>query len=742
MVLRLPGAFSTLPRDSEPPSGNAGVGPRRAMKDMNAAPGSGESKSAESRAQLAASREDIDRADRALVTALADRLRAVRRIGEIKAAGGASLVDPGREAVVEGAWTELAGEAGLDVHAAGRVLGEVLEWSRREQEPSAAVGGHARVAYQGAPGANSDLVARRLMGLRRRSCAPIGYRSFDAVVAALSRGEVDYALLPVENSLLGNIEASTALLSEGQLVIVDEEKWAVKHALAVLPGAGLAEVQRVISHPVALRQCRRTLSEELSLGTEEVWDTAGAAQMVALGGDPTRAAVCPADAARAHGLEVVRDDVSDHPDNWTRFLLLAREAEPTPKGIPCRTTVRFIADHAAGSLARCLGAFESMGVNLTRLASHVLPQRPGQYGFIADLEGHIDDPSVAEALGRVRAASRQLSVLGSYPDRMGERGPVKAPGAVDDLGAVDDSGAPGAPLASGAPAQTPAALPVPAEPRRPKGTKGLSLVEGSAGGETPERMIAGVGIGPDRFLMIAGPCAVESEAQIEGAADMVHGVGASMLRGGAFKPRTSTYSFQGLGLPGLDLLKAAGSRRGLPVVTEVLTGGDVESIARTADVLQIGARNMQNFELLRTVGMSDRPVLLKRGMSATVEEWLHAAEYILAAGNQQVILCERGIRTFETSTRATLDIASVAVVKERTHLPVIVDPSHAAGRRELVVPLALAAAAAGADGLIVECHPDRENAQCDKAQALTHDDMRALMTGLQPILDAQGRRLA
>jgi 3-deoxy-7-phosphoheptulonate synthase len=214
-----------------------------------------------------------------------------------------------------------------------------------------------------------------------------------------------------------------------------------------------------------------------------------------------------------------------------------------------------------------------------------------------------------------------------------------------------------------------------------------------------------------------------------------------MLRGGAFKPRTSPYAFQGLGFPGLDLLVEAGRAYELPVVTEVLHPEDVERIAAAADMLQIGARNMQNFALLKEVGRARRPVLLKRGMSATIEELLLAAEYVMSGGNHRVVLCERGIRTFETSTRNTLDISAVPVLKRRTHLPVIVDPSHAAGVRELVIPLALAAAAAGAVGLLVEAHPNPAEALCDKEQALTGDDLATLTASLRPILEAQGRTL-
>ena len=214
-----------------------------------------------------------------------------------------------------------------------------------------------------------------------------------------------------------------------------------------------------------------------------------------------------------------------------------------------------------------------------------------------------------------------------------------------------------------------------------------------------------------------------------------------MMRGVEFKPRTSPYAFQGLGFPGLDLLVEAGRAYELPVVTEVLHPEDVERVAAAADMLQIGARNMQNFALLKEVGRARRPVLLKRGMSATIEELLLAAEYVMSGGNHRVVVCERGIRTFETTTRNTLDISAVPVLKRRTHLPVIVDPSHAAGLRELVIPLALAAAAAGADGLLIEAHPNPAEALCDKDQALTDDDLTQLTASLRPILEAQGRHL-
>jgi 3-deoxy-7-phosphoheptulonate synthase len=237
-------------------------------------------------------------------------------------------------------------------------------------------------------------------------------------------------------------------------------------------------------------------------------------------------------------------------------------------------------------------------------------------------------------------------------------------------------------------------------------------------------------IGGDGFVVVAGPCSVESADMIEKTARYVREKGAHLLRGGVFKPRTGPYAFQGLGLEGLDMLAAAGKAAGLPIVTEVMAPEQVHAVAEKSDMLQIGARNMQNFALLNAVGKVDRPVLLKRGMSSTIEEWLAAAEYILAQGNGQVVLCERGIRTFESATRNTLDLSAVVVLRERTHLPIIVDPSHGTGRRAYVAPMAWAARACGAHGVSIEVHPDPDKALSDGDQSLTYGEFASLMDGL------------
>ena len=260
----------------------------------------------------------------------------------------------------------------------------------------------------------------------------------------------------------------------------------------------------------------------------------------------------------------------------------------------------------------------------------------------------------------------------------------------------------------------------------------------------PERTVVsmdGFRIGGDEVIVMAGPCSAETEEQVEAAAAAVAKAGAKMLRGGAFKPRSSPYSFQGLGEAGLRMMRDACDRHALKLVTEVMDAGQIDLIARYADMLQVGARNMQNFSLLRELGRTRTPILLKRGISATIEEWLLSSEYVLSGGNTDVVLCERGIRTFERYTRNTLDISAIPVIHKLSHLPIVADPSHGTGLRDKVAPMARAAVAAGADGLIIEVHPDPDHARSDGAQSMFPDQFNRLMAELRIIAPAIGRSI-
>ncbi|HEU5169184.1 MAG TPA: 3-deoxy-7-phosphoheptulonate synthase [Gemmatimonadales bacterium] len=568
-----------------------------------------------------------------------------------------------------------------------------------------------RVAIQGAVGSFSEAAARR----RWRELEPVPCREVQDVVAAVREGRADAGILPIENSLIGSVTTTYDLLHEafgdGELRLTHEILLPVHHTLMGLPGADLAQVRRVLSHPVALGQCRIWLGKHLpDAELVSAWDTAGSAEIVAREANPAWAAIAARHAADAHGLVPLAERIEDDPTNQTRFLAFSRAAAPLPQnpGVPFKTSIIACVDHKPGMLALTLQAFGARGVNMTALQSRPERSKPWTYRFYVDVAGAATDPRVAEALEEVEALAVQVIVLGSYeawPDgALRFATPVPTPahhGKKPDVPLVDRR-------------------------RNPEGTV-VRVGHLDFGGPQP--------------VLIGGPCSVESEAMILETAQVVAQAGGDMLRGGAYKPRTSPYDFQGLGVKGLRYLAQARERTGLPVVTEVLSWEEVPVVAHFADMLQIGARNMQNFSLLRAASRSGKPILLKRGAGATVEEWLMAAEYVLAEGNPHVVLCERGIRTFERATRHTLDLNAVALVRERTHLPVVVDPSHAAGIASLVAPLSVAALAAGACGLIVEVHPDPAKALSDGYQSLNPEQFGALARQVHPGSAGRAARL-
>jgi 3-deoxy-7-phosphoheptulonate synthase len=554
-----------------------------------------------------------------------------------------------------------------------------------------------RVAIQGTHGSFSDAAAR----WRWPDASVVPCREVKQVVSSVRDGLAEAGCLAIENSLFGSVTATYDLLHEafgdGTLHLTDEILLPVYHSLLGIPGTSLFSIRRVLSHPVALGQCRIWLEAHLpqaELVSE--WDTAGSAEIVAREGRPDQAAVAPLGAGGAYGLEALAERIEDDPSNQTRFLTFTREpvASPSDDGnVRRKTSLLLWLPHKPGMLAAALQAFASRGVNLTSLQSRPERTTPWTYRFYVDVEGAADDARLSEAIEAVEALVTKVVVLGSYREWSDGTAPSRPP--------------------TPPPAHRRPKPDVPLYDRRqnPQGTR-ITVRNVEIGGETP--------------VLIAGPCSVEGEEMLLETAVSVAAAGANMLRGGAYKPRTSPYEFQGLGVRGLKFLEEAREKTGLPIVTEVLSWEEVPVVAKYADVLQIGARNMQNFALLRAAGRAGKPVMLKRGGGATLEEWLSAAEYILADGNEQVILCERGIRTFERATRHTLDLNGVALARERTHLPILVDPSHAAGIRSIVAPLALAGLAAGAHGILVEVHPRPETALSDGAQSLDLPGFAAL----------------
>jgi chorismate mutase / prephenate dehydratase len=659
-------------------------------------------------------RNHIDELDRRLIEALAERQRIVTKIAELKADPTLPLQDAERERDLLSRVSALASAQGLDSYFVESLYRRILEHSVRFQaarQDSKRRGAGLVVAYQGVEGSYSHTAARSHFAATEAEVQYHGYRSFAAALEAVIGGEADVAFLPIENSLIGSITETYDLLSQTNLHLIGEEVHRVEHCLVALKPVPLGLIRRIGSHSQALAQCSNFLRTLQDCRIEIESDTASAAMLVAESGDLSRAAIASEEAATRYGLHVIKRNIANQKENYTRFVAVAREAKPADSRLPHKTSLLLTTAHEKGALARCLNALAQHGVNLTKLESRPSLERPWQYLFYLDHEGGLHEPHVDLALRELAKHAEALRILGTYP-RSGSlslaqnqqmSAPISEPIAEASTANI---------VAPSSAAKEPSAYRLASRAHRSADTV-IEIGPIRVGGDAP-------------FLMIAGPCSVESREQITACARAVRDAGGGLLRGGCFKPRTSRYDFQGLGFDGLTLLHEAAQAYGLRIVTEVLHSADVDAVAREADVLQIGARNMQNFALLKAVGKTRLPVLLKRGLMASIDEWLAAAEYIMAEGNGRVILCERGIRTFETATRNTLDLSAVPVLRERTHLPVIVDPSHAAGRREWVAPLARAARAVGAHGVMIEIHPEPDHAMSDGPQSLDFEQFRTL----------------
>ena len=582
-------------------------------------------------------------------------------------------------------------------------------------DPSAPVAAKLTMtaAFEGIEGSYSHAVLASYGARRGVDFTPLGCPSYRATVHAVLSGRAEVGLLPVDNAIAGTIREGYDVLAEYELDPLAEIALTMEHRLLGIPGATLADIRVIDSHPVVLAECGRFLAALNDVRCVPVTDTGVAARDVAAAGDRTRAAIASSDAATRYGLSELATTIADHPGNYTRFILFrapsargaAAEFEPTSDYANRKTSMVFAVADVPGALGRALTIFGDHGLNVSKLDSKSRLGAEHEYTFYADIDGDIRDERFAGALAALREVTATMHIIGSYDA-------ASAPPRVRTVPAVDINERP----------------PIPAPKKTP-----FPKVSRSDERTVARVQIGNVTIGDGHFVVVGGPCSVESREQILSTAEAVVARGAVMLRGGAFKPRTSPYAFQGLGWEGLDMLAEGGRSVGVPIVTEVMSIDQVERMAQVADMLQIGARNMQNFDLLKAVGKTDRPVLLKRGMAASIDDLIAAAEYIMSEGNPNVVLCERGIRTFETATRNTLDLSAIPVLRERTHLPVMVDPSHGVGVRRWILPLCRAAKAVGAHGLLVEVHPNPAEARCDADQALTFNDFGRMMEELARI---------
>ncbi len=554
-----------------------------------------------------------------------------------------------------------------------------------------------KIGFQGEKGAYSERAIKYLY--KEREIENVAFRTSYAVVDALKKNLIDYGLLPIDNTIVGNISHTYDLLVENKLTILKEVIIPINHSLIVYPDVTKEEIKKIFSHPAAISQCEVFLRGYPNAEIIPTYDTAGSAKLISDNKLQDTAAIASVEAAEYYGLNTLAQKIEDYPHNQTRFVLITNEDVQLESDTiaPWKVTAVFNTLDQPGMLFKCLGVFEKHNLNMTMLTSRPHKTEPWKFNFFVDLDGHAHDKHISRAFEEIKSMVGFLHVLGSYHRYQAD----------EDFETH---------VVSGTKTEKNENAPLYSLARKPEKT----IVK-----------VNDIEIGGDEFIIMAGPCSVEGRHQMIESSKIVAENGAQILRGGAFKPRTSPYSFQGLGEEGLRLLKEAGDKFSMPIITEVISPDDVGLVASYADMLQIGARNMQNFVLLQEVGKTQKPILLKRGLMSTVKELLLSAEYILAKGNPNVILCERGIRTFETATRNTLDISAVPLLKEKTHLPVIVDPSHATGIASILEPISKAALAVGADGIMIEVHFNPPSALSDAEQSLTEKQFKSLTLALK-----------
>ncbi len=666
-------------------------------------------------------RDNIDQVDQQLIGLLAKRRQLSKQASATKSSKKAKVRDLNREQTIMDNLYQIGQKQGLENHYINEIYQRIIKDSVQIQYTNGLLNAnklqtHAlQLAHLGDSTAYSYAAAQQhaagYQNLRLK-----GYPTMRSVLHSVESGDTDLAILPIENTTSGSINQVYDLLQSSQVSIVAEEQLAVHHCLVAKANTQLETVSTVYAHPQAYSQCQQNLSKLGINQTVACESTSEALNNLLKTEREDIAVIASADAAMQLGLDILMSKIADQQHNTSRFVVLSNSPWTVPQNIAAKTSIMLHCQQKPGALAELLLILREHNLNLIKLESRPIAEQPWQEMFYIDIEGNTQVREVQQALNELTRIVPYIKILGCYPNSR-----IQPTKQTTDVRAKVSTQQQHQACQSTTSATT------------TKNNKQAPYYSREHKQADTHISVGNCSIGSASFVVIAGPCAVESQAQVEICAKLAKQYGAHILRGGCFKPRTSPYSFQGLGLAGLELLANSAAAQQLPIITELMHTDDLQAVAQRADIIQIGARNMQNFALLKAVGKVDRPVMLKRGLMASIDELLNAAEYILAQGNQQVILCERGIRTFETATRNTLDLSAVPLLKKRSHLPIIVDPSHAVGQRDLVIPMALAAKAAGAHGIMIEFHPEPEKALSDGPQALYPEQFEQLMTKLSAI---------
>jgi len=652
---------------------------------------------------LKAIRDRLDNLDRTIVEALAERESVIGEVIRLKLDGDPIQIrDLQREEDLLSRIVAVGRKAGADTLLLTRIYKEILEQSVRVQQerlvdrdnptrPSE----HLLIAYQGTPGSYSHQASMRHFGARGAEVTLEGHDSFTSMLESVRDGRAHYGVLPIENTTAGSINEAYDLLAAFDLFIVGEEVQVVDHCLIGIEGAALGALRRIYSHPQALLQCSRFIGSLANARAVAHADTAGSCLKIVADGDPAQAAIAAEGAAAIHGLEILKRGVANQRENFTRMVVVAKEQVRVDPRLECKTSIVFATRHEHGALLSALSVLEKYSLNLTKLESRPRPNTPWQYLFYADFEGNIADDAVGAALAELPQHTGYLRVLGCYPSRTG---------------------------ADATPAEARPVL------RKPVATGRLVSRRGR-----PDDSVVSLGrarFGEGRPVVVAGPAAVESEAQLLACARSCKEAGGDALYSEVFRAPDWPGHLKGTGAEGARVLAEAGAAVGLPVATRVRDVEQLAQVVSSVQALVVGGSEMEDEGLLDALGTVDRVVILRRGHTSSMDEWLAAAERILRGGNQQVVLCDAGVRWFGSQARSALDLAAIPVIRERTHLPIVIDPGLASRTWRYVVPQARAALAGGASGVCVAIHPNPHEAAAGGQRSLTFPRWEELMGAL------------
>ncbi|RKF18628.1 chorismate mutase [Alginatibacterium sediminis] len=602
-------------------------------------------------------------------------------------------------------------ELGLDAHYVTQLYHTIIEDSvlsqqaylqglSNPQDPEVSL----KVAFLGTKGSYSNIATHRYFSRYQKQIVEIGCSGFQETVDTVEAGLAEYALLPIENTSSGSINEVYDVLQQTTLSIVGEITINIDHAVLVKAGTQLSELHTLYAHPQPYQQCSRYLRTLSGIKVEFVDSSSTAMQKVRNSKDAGVGALGSQTGGEMYQLDSLANGIANQQQNQTRFIIVGRKPVEVAEQVPARTTFILSTAQKAGSLVEALQVLREHNINMSKLESRPVQGNPWEEMFYVDVSANVNSAPMQSALAALSRLTRYIKVLGCYPSENVD--PTQVP--FDALVQVQEN--------------EHSLIHEPSE--------SYSL---SSRQHKPENSVVRVGqveFGKGHFVSIAGPAAVESKEQLEACARHIKESGAAILHSSCFHNSHSPYGFQGMGNEGLSLLKHFGQKYHLPTATEVQFLEQVQNLGSQVDILHVRGEQMQNFNLLKELGLSTRPVILERSQMASIEEWLYAADYILAQGNQQVILCESGIRTFEGQGKATLDLGAVALLKERTHLPVIINPIEAIDDLTQLPALCKAAKAIGADGVLLLSHPRPTEAKIQPSKSLDFDAFSQLLSGL------------